>query len=135
MVMTVEALRQPISNAKMRPATRPIDLMHLAKQALGDPGLEVEILRMFDETLSVHFAGLEQSTTVAALLGHLHIIKAASVGVGAWSLAEHAHVMETELNAGEPVNPERVDDIHIAVEELRVYIADRVAAFDEELDF
>ena len=27
----------------------PIDLMHLKKQTLGDPGLELEVLRLFDQ--------------------------------------------------------------------------------------
>jgi chemotaxis protein histidine kinase CheA len=108
-------------------ATRPIDMMHLAKQALGDPGLELEILRAYSETMARHVDRLEQSTTVPDLLHNLHTIKGASVGVGAWSLAEHAHVMTTELNAGEPVNPERVEDIRMAVEEVQTFIADRIA--------
>lgn len=114
-----------------RPATRPIDMLHLARQSMGDPGLEVEILRMFDEIIAVHFAKLEQATSVPDLLHHLHTLKAASVGVGAWSLAQHAHIMESELKGGAPVNPERVDDIHIAVEEVRGYIAGRVALDDD----
>lgn len=111
---------------------RPIDMVHLAKQALGDPGLEIEILRTFDERLAAQFAGLENSVSVPDLLRHLDVIRKASVGVGAWSLAEHAHVMETELKGGEPVSPERVDDIHMAVEEVREFISGRIALDDAE---
>jgi hypothetical protein len=132
MVMSVEVPRQ-IPAAIKRPAARPIDMMHLTKQALGDPGLEGEILRTFDEVVADHFGGLEDSVTVKDLLHHLHIIRGASVGVGAWSLAEHAHVMETELNEGEPVNPERVEDIHFAVEEVRAFVAKRIAEIDAEI--
>lgn len=110
-----------------RLAKRPIDMLHLARQSLGDPGLEIEILRMFDQTVAVHFQRLEQATSVADLLANLHVLKAASVGVGAWSLAEHAHIMEAELKAGEPVNPERVDDIHISLTEVRDFVAAQVA--------
>ena len=54
-------------------------------------------------------------------------IRRSAAGVGAWSLVEHAKVLEAELKAGLPVNPERVDDIEMAVEELRVFIAERLA--------
>jgi len=113
-------------------AATPIDVMHLAKQALGDEGLELEILRAYSETIARHFGRLERSTSVPDLLHNLHTIKGASVGVGAWSLAEHAHVMATELKAGEPVNPERIDDIHVAVEEVQAFIAERIALSERE---
>jgi hypothetical protein len=130
MVRVMEAL-QPEQQA-MRASGRPIDMMHLAKQALGDPGLEVEILRRFDAIVATHFTGLEGSTTTPELMHHVHMIKTGAAGVGAWSLAEHAHVMETELGNGEPVNPERVHDIHIAVEEVRSFIAGRIAQDEAE---
>lgn len=132
MVMSIEVPR-PAPETTKRPAARPIDMMHLTKQALGDTGLEGEILRTFDEVVTDHFDRLESSITVKDLLHHLHIIRGASVGVGAWSLAEHAHVMETELNEGEPVNPERVDDIHFAVEEVRAFVERRIAEIDAEI--
>lgn len=131
MGITVE-LAKPAPMARKPMPARPIDMMHLTKQALGDPGLEVEILRMFDERLATHFGALETSVTVPDLLRHLDVIRKASVGVGAWSLAEHAHVMETELKTGEPVNPERVDDIHMAVEEVRAFVGERIALDDAE---
>ncbi len=129
--MGIEVSR-PAKETVKRPVARPIDMMHLTKQALGDAGLEGEILRNFDEIIAAHFDHLEASGTVPELLHHLHIIRGASVGVGAWSLAEHAHVMETELNDGEPVNPERVEDIHFAVEEVRAFAAHRIAEIDAE---
>jgi hypothetical protein len=115
-----------------QPVKRPIDMLHLARQSLGDPGLEIEILRMFDEAIAVHFARLEQATSIPELLHELHILKAASVGVGAWSLAEHAHIMESELKAGEAVNPERVDDINMSLTEVRPFVAQQVALDDEQ---
>lgn len=133
MAMSVEVSR-PAQEASKRPVARPIDMMHLTKQALGDVGLEGEILRNFDEVLAAHFDRLERSGSVPDLLHNLHIIRGASVGVGAWSLAEHAHVMETELNEGEAVNPERVEDIHFAVEEVRTFVARRIAEIDAEID-
>ncbi|MDR3471927.1 MAG: Hpt domain-containing protein [Devosia sp.] len=114
------------SDVRRTPA-RPIDMMHLAKQALGDPGLELEILRAFSESTAKHFSGLENSTNLPDLLHHLHTLKGASIGVGAWSLAEHAHIMNRELKSGMRVDPELVEDIRMAVEEVQAFIAQRIA--------
>ena len=38
----------------------------------------------------------------------------------------------SELKAGEPVNPERIDDIHVAVEEVQAFIAERIALSERE---
>ena len=92
-----------------------------------------EVWSLFDGRLADaegHFARLERATSVPDLLAHLHTIKAGAAGVGAWSLAEHAHIMERELLADMPVNPERVEDIHISVEEVRAFIAGQVALED-----
>ena len=117
-----------------RPASRPIDMLHLAAQSLGDKSLELEILRMYDQIVAVHFERLMLTTVLPDVLQHVHTLKAASSGVGAWSLAEHAHVMETELKAGEGINPERIADIHMAVVEVRDFIAERIALDEAELD-
>ncbi len=104
----------------------PIDLDHLRRQTLGDSGLEMEVLRLFDEMTHVYYDRLETSTTVADLLTNLHTLKGAAAGVGAFGLAELARVAETELRAGAPVNPERIDDLHLAVEELSSFISARL---------
>ena len=104
----------------------PFDLDFLAAQTLGDPGLEQEVLRMFDQMSRVYFGRLETSTTVADLLLHLHTIKGAAAGVGALRLADLARTMESELRSGLPVNPKRVDEIEIAVREVSAFIAERL---------
>jgi hypothetical protein len=112
---------------------RPIDMFHLAGQALGDPGLEVEILRMYDEIVAVHFARLGMSAVKSDLLHHLHTIKAASAGIGAFTLAEHAHVMEREIAAGGAKDPERMADIEMAVSEVREFIAGQIELDERRL--
>ena len=106
----------------------PIDMMHLKKQTLGDPGLELEVLRLFDQMSHTYYARLETSTTVADLLTNLHTLKGAAAGIGAFGLAELARVAEAELRDGGPVNPERIEDMHVAVEELSAFIAARLKA-------
>jgi len=113
------------SGARRLPA-RPIDMMHLAKQALGDPGLELEILRTFSEATSRHFAELEKADSAPDKLHHLNTLKGASIGVGAWSLAERAHIMQREIRAGAPIDAEMIEDLRVSVEELTAFIADRI---------
>jgi HPt (histidine-containing phosphotransfer) domain-containing protein len=102
--------------------------MHLRRQTLGDAGLELEVLRLFDEMSHVYYARLESSTTVEDLLRNLHTLKGAAAGIGAFGLAELARVAEAELRNGAPVNPERIDDLHVAVEELSAFIQSRIEA-------
>jgi len=107
---------------------RPIDMEHLSRQTLGDPGLQEEVLRLFDEMSHVYVERLEVSTTVDELLRNLHTIKGAAAGIGAFGLAELARVAEAELRAGAPVNPERIDDLAIAAQEVSAFIGDRLSA-------
>ncbi|WEK05514.1 MAG: Hpt domain-containing protein [Candidatus Devosia phytovorans] len=101
---------------------RPIDLVHLAKQCLGDENLELEILRMFDATVRTYFGRLQQAQSFDDLALNLHSIKGASSGVGAWAIADQAKACEVELQAGRPLTPERIADLGIAVEEVRSFI-------------
>ena len=100
----------------------PVDLVHLAKQTLGDRSLELEVLRMFDQMSKAYFSRIEQSTSIDELLRHLHTLKGAAAGIGAVSIAELAGAAEAELKAGQPVNPERIDDIEMAVVECSTWI-------------
>ena len=50
-----------LPKAAKRPM-RPVDLVHLAKQCLGDENLELEILRLFDTTLVTYFDRLQLDT-------------------------------------------------------------------------
>lgn len=108
-------------NAK-RPM-RPVDLVHLAKQCLGDENLEFEILRLFDTTLATYFDRLKLATSFDDLAINLHSIKGASAGVGAWSVSDLAGALEKDLKAGRPLTPERIEDLGMAIEEVRDFIA------------
>jgi HPt (histidine-containing phosphotransfer) domain-containing protein len=102
---------------------RPVDLVHLAKQCLGDENLELEILRLFDTTVQTYFGRLELAANYDDLALNLHSIKGAASGVGAWTIADLAKGCETELQAGRPLTTERIADLGIAVEEVRSFIA------------
>ncbi|NGP17986.1 Hpt domain-containing protein [Devosia aurantiaca] len=106
---------------------RPIDLVHLAKQCLGDENLEREILRLFETTLKTYYERLTIATAFDDLAINLHSIKGAASGVGAWSVAEQAKAMEAEMCDGRPVKAERIADLGIAVEEVRDFISRMLA--------
>lgn len=108
--------------ARQRHGHHPIDMAHLARQTLGDPGLEEEVLRMFDTMSQVYFGRIETSTGIDDLLRHLHTLKGAAAGVGASRIAALAAAAEADLRGGLPVNPERIDDIEMAVHECSAFI-------------
>src|SRR3569833_1038810 len=125
--MRGQSTAKPAETSPPAPEIRgPIDMAHLSRQTLGDANLELEVLRLFDEMSHTYYSWLESSTTVEELLVNLHTLKGAAAGIGAFGLAELTRVTESELKAGAPVNPERSDDLHVAVEELSSFIAQRL---------
>lgn len=109
---------------------RPIDLVHLAKQCLGDENLEFEVLRLFDTTLATYMERLQLATTFDELALNFHALKGAASGVGAWNIADLAKAMEGELRDARPITPERIADMEMAVEEVRSFIG-RMLANDQ----
>jgi Hpt domain. len=120
------AVEKLIPMPQARPV-RPIDLVHLAKQCLGDENLELEILRLFDTTLATYFSRLRLATSFDEMALNLHSIKGAAAGVGAWVVADQAQALEAELRDARPISPERIEDLGVAVEEVRAFIATMVA--------
>lgn len=125
--MAGESLKR-IETEDDSPVHGPIDLRFLSAQTMGDPGLELEVLRLFDEMSHVYYGRLETSTSEADLLANLHTLRGAAAGIGAFGLAELARVAETALREGAPVNPEQIEDLGVAVEEVSTYIAHRIEA-------
>ena len=106
----------------------PIDMEHLGRQALGDPGLQDEVLRLYARMSRVYLGRIEDSTSIPMLLEHLHTLKSAAAGIGAWGVRDLARRAEDELRSGQPVNPERIEDIALAVAECVAFIEDIVEA-------
>lgn len=101
----------------------PIDLQHVGRQALGDPGLAEEILLLYTQMSRLYLERIETSTSIAQLLPHLHTLKAAAAGIGAWGVRDLARSIEDSLLAGAPVNPESIADLAITVQECNEFIA------------
>lgn len=113
---------EPVSEIRTR-AARPVDLVHLAKQCLGDEALEREVLRLFDTTIRDYYGRLKLATSFDDLSLVLHSIKGAAGGVGAWAIADQAKAMEHEMRSGRPLSQEKIHDLGIVVEDVRDFIA------------
>jgi HPt (histidine-containing phosphotransfer) domain-containing protein len=105
------------------PQHTPIDLDHLSRQALGDPGLTDEVLRLYATMAQVYLGRIENSTSTAELIEHLHTLKSAAAGIGAWTVRDLAKRAEDALRGGAPVNPEHIEDIAVAVAECDEFIS------------
>ncbi|WEJ34802.1 Hpt domain-containing protein [Devosia sp. SD17-2] len=110
---------------------RPIDLIHLAKQCLGDEALELEILQLFDTTIATYYGRLQDATTPEEVAMNLHAIKGAASGVGAWAISEMAAALESDHRAGQDLSVEQIDDLGLAVEDVRGFIARLLAGQPE----
>ncbi|MET0439988.1 MAG: Hpt domain-containing protein [Devosia sp.] len=117
---------EPHSDIRTR-TMRPVDLVHLANQCLGDEALELEVLRLFDTTLRDYYGRLKVAGSFDDLTLVLHSIKGAAGGVGAWAIADLAKAMEHEIRNGCPLTPERIDDLGLVVEDVRNFIGRMVA--------
>ena len=106
----------------------PIDMDHLDQQSLGDPGLRDEVLRLYAQMSGIYLGRIEESTSIPLLLEHLHTLKSAAAGIGAWGVRDLAKRAEDALRSGAPVNPEHIQDIAAAVATCQAFIAELVSA-------
>lgn len=128
-MVSSSAAMHDVAAAGRKLRKHPIDMAHLARQTMGDEGLEYEVLRLFDQMVKVYYGRLERATSVDELIMNLHALKGAAAGVGAFGVATLARTMEAGLKAGNPVNPEQVDDIGIAVEEVSAFVSERLGTY------
>lgn len=102
--------------------THPIDLVHLARQTLGDRSLEQEVLRMFDTQLEVYFSRVRDTSDPDELVMGLHTLRGASMGIGATLLAGVVRDAEAELAETGRLDEETLQDMAMAVAETSAYI-------------
>ncbi|WP_082434641.1 Hpt domain-containing protein [Devosia sp. A16] len=115
-------------SARQDVSRTPIDMDHLDQQSLGDPGLRDEVLRLYAQMSGVYLGRIEASTSIPLLLEHLHTLKSAAAGIGAWTVRDLAKRAEDALRTGAPVNPEHIQQIAAAVAECQAFIAKLISA-------
>ena len=73
---------------------RPVDLVHLARQTLGDRALEREVLGLFEVQAKAIIAQLFEVGDENLRHDLAHTLKGSARAVGAWKVAEAAEACE-----------------------------------------
>lgn len=73
---------------------RPIDLVHLARQTLGDRDLEREILNLFTVQARALLVRIGTAETLQERGDLAHTLKGSARAVGAWAVADAAELSE-----------------------------------------
>lgn len=106
------------SMPRSRPSRgRPIDLVHLARQTLGDRGLEREVLGLMGRQIALFSTRLG----LADEDGRRHIahaLKGAARNIGAFALADAAEAVEAT-----PANPDALAAIEVEMARTAAFIA------------
>lgn len=97
--------------------SRPIDLVHLARQTMGDRDLEQEVLNLFvHQALNVRERLSKADGAECARLAHG--LRGAASGIGAFAIADCAADIENE-----PSNRTAVRRLSRLIDEARDFIA------------
>lgn len=103
---------------------RPLDLVHLARQTLGDRALEREVLALFRVQSRAIFTQLSTILDEKARVDLAHTLKGSSRAVGAWRVAEAAQVCEDQA-------AEAPESWHAAMKDLRESMDVALAAIED----
>ena len=96
---------------------RPVDLVHLARQTMGDRALEQEVLGLFVQQVSTVRERLQNADLVERR-ALAHTLKGAARGVGAFALADCADAIEQN-----PAERGHLTRMAALVDEVRDFIA------------
>lgn len=118
------ATAMAISEVSKLRRRRPIDLVHLARQTMGNRDLELEILKLFDTQLEGQVARIKSTEQSADLALPLHTIKGMALGVGARAIEDLARRAEQQVTESGAMTPELLADLEVAVAEAHAFILD-----------
>ncbi len=112
------------SSAALAFHERPIDLVHLARTTLGDPGLEGEMLEAFGLKASLLILRMQQAAR-SSIRAAAQALKGSAREIGAWRVASAAEAVELAAASGaEPELRSVVDRLAVVAEETRAAIAE-----------
>jgi HPt (histidine-containing phosphotransfer) domain-containing protein len=78
---------------------RPIDLVHLARQTLGDRALESEVLDLFVVQARAILDQLAREGDLKRRFDLAHTLKGSARSVGAWQVAHEAEACEASMES------------------------------------
>lgn len=97
--------------------SRPVDLVHLARQTMGDRDLEQEVLTLFvQQALNVREKMAKGDCAECARLAHG--LRGAANGIGAFAIADCAGDIERE-----PANRSAIRRLSRLIDEVRDFVA------------
>lgn len=89
---------------------RPVDLVHLARQTLGDPLLEAEVLALFITQSRTVLLRIIDATQLGERRELAHTLKGSARAIGAWKVARAAEAVET-LGADDEMLPHHIKQL------------------------
>lgn len=96
---------------------RPIDLVHLARQTLGDPELEREVLGLFVVQARSVLGMLAEAADQRRRMELAHTLKGSARSVGAWRVAADAEGCEALIAASDRSWREALDRLAVSIRE------------------
>lgn len=126
--MSAQILSVPRKRVSPGPATsfatnRPIDLVHLSRQTLGDQDLELELLGLFERQAGLIVTQMAGARDRRFRHDLAHTLKGSAGAVGAGAVAHAAQAYEDELDGG--MEESR---LAVAMSALEAAVADARAA-------
>ena len=87
-----------LARERSGPAFRPVDMVHLAKQSLGDRLLEQEILELFRSQSKLYLERLENAASAEDRRLASHTILGSARSIGAWEVAREAEAIQIDAS-------------------------------------
>lgn len=109
----------------LAPLDQAIDREHLSRMTLGEQALEREILRLFDHQAAMLLQRMrERSAANAHIAAAAHTLKGSARGIGAWSVARAAEMVELSASGGAGSVDPALNALAASVAEARGAIVD-----------
>jgi len=90
----VDEQANPCSVKQHNQIDRPVDLVHLSRQTLGNRELEREILRLFHRQSGIYLERMRHAKSADEWRDAVHTIKGSARGIGAWGVVDVAEKVE-----------------------------------------
>jgi hypothetical protein len=117
---------EAMTRSSGRTPERPIDLVHLARQTLGNRDLEREVLRLFLGQSITLFARITPAEDSDVRMRAAHTIGGSALGIGAWRVARLAEGVER--SALVPADAGRlIAELAVAIHEANSHIREILA--------
>jgi HPt (histidine-containing phosphotransfer) domain-containing protein len=103
---------------------RPIDLVHLARQTLGDRDLEREVLGLFVAQARSVLDMLMVASDQRRRMELAHTLKGSARSIGAWRVAAQAEACEAMISASDASWRAGLDTLAVSIREAVAAIGD-----------